>query len=102
VHTPPRYLHSFPTRRSSDLATFAFQLTYTRVAVQSNDEHISQRARQFQATNVPGMKEVKAAVGEDDAAAVAFLAAKPQNRFLERSEEHTSELQSLAYLVCRL
>ena len=29
------------------------------------------------------MKEVKAAVGEDDAAAVAFLAAKPQNRFLE-------------------
>ena len=29
------------------------------------------------------MKQVKAAVGEDDAAAVAFLAAKPQNRFLE-------------------
>src|SRR2546425_8462112 len=24
------------------------------------------------------------------------------NRFVERSEEHTSELQSLAYLVCRL
>jgi len=29
------------------------------------------------------MKQVKAAVGEDHAAAVAFLAAKPQNRFLK-------------------
>jgi len=29
------------------------------------------------------MKQIKAAVGEDDDAAVAFLAAKPQNRFLE-------------------
>jgi hypothetical protein len=29
------------------------------------------------------MKQVKAAVGEDDAAAVAFVAAKPQNRFLQ-------------------
>jgi hypothetical protein len=29
------------------------------------------------------MKQVKAAVGEDDAATVAFLAAKPHNRFLK-------------------
>jgi hypothetical protein len=29
------------------------------------------------------MKQIKAAVREDDDAAVAFLAAKPQNRFLE-------------------
>src|SRR2546425_5345163 len=29
------------------------------------------------------------------------LAARPERR-IERSEEHTSELQSLAYLVCRL
>src|SRR2546425_8578362 len=27
---------------------------------------------------------------------------RPQNRNRPRSEEHTSELQSLAYLVCRL
>src|SRR5229473_1598097 len=64
-------------------ASFAFQLPHAGVAVQPNDEHISQCARQFQAANVPGMKQVKAAVGEDDAAAVAFLAAKPQNRFLK-------------------
>jgi hypothetical protein len=29
------------------------------------------------------MKQVKAAVGENDAAAIAFVAAKPQNRFLQ-------------------
>jgi hypothetical protein len=29
------------------------------------------------------MEQIKAAVGEDDAAAVAFLAAKLQNRFLK-------------------
>jgi len=28
------------------------------------------------------MKQIEAAVGKDDAAAIAFLAAKPQNRFL--------------------
>jgi hypothetical protein len=30
-----------------------------------------------------GMQQVKAAIGENDAAPVAFLAAKPQNRFLQ-------------------
>jgi hypothetical protein len=30
-----------------------------------------------------GMEKVKTAIGEDDAAAVAFVAAKPQNRFLK-------------------
>src|SRR2546425_9020969 len=30
------------------------------------------------------------------------VVAKEIRDFLERSEEHTSELQSLAYLVCRL
>src|SRR5687767_8684327 len=32
----------------------------------------------------------------------SFLTQTPSKYFLERSEEHTSELQSLAYLVCRL
>src|SRR5687767_15495347 len=39
--------------------------------------------------------------------ALALTKQEPERRFLEqrlssRSEEHTSELQSLAYLVCRL
>jgi len=32
---------------------------------------------------VAGMQQIETAVGEDYAAAVAFLAAKPQNRFVE-------------------
>src|SRR5205823_15033526 len=35
-------------------------------------------------------------------AGVCMLAATAQAKTLRRSEEHTSELQSLAYLVCRL
>src|SRR2546425_4473010 len=35
-------------------------------------------------------------------AIILFMATIGLNFFLERSEEHTSELQSLAYLVCRL
>src|SRR2546425_8310203 len=31
-----------------------------------------------------------------------FVASHPETRLRSRSEEHTSELQSLAYLVCRL
>src|SRR5205823_9611210 len=57
-----RYLHSFPTRRSSDL-----------LAVVLDDR-----------------------VGRADHVGVVARAAR------ERSEEHTSELQSLAYLVCCL
>src|SRR3989441_6090277 len=33
---------------------------------------------------------------------VTFLRRRPTSRLALRSEEHTSELQSLAYLVCRL
>src|SRR5205823_10411191 len=33
---------------------------------------------------------------------VAAIALGPVRHLLQRSEEHTSELQSLAYLVCRL
>jgi hypothetical protein len=36
----------------------------------------------LQAADMARVEQVEAAVGEDDAAAVAFLAAKPQNRFL--------------------
>src|SRR5437764_15243105 len=67
----PRDLHSFPTRRSSDLA--------------------------------PG---AQARGGEPDAARDdrrhAQLHGPRAGRHQGRSEEHTSELQSPMYLVCRL
>src|SRR5205823_12831229 len=65
--TDPRALHSFPTRRSSDLN------------VESPSPARIRRISAYPSS--PGI----AMSGEDG-----------------RSEEHTSELQSLAYLVCRL
>src|SRR2546425_8987554 len=57
----------------------------------------------------PGALGLAAQQIEQDAAAVLFLTLdeKPEVHGraagrLDRSEEHTSELQSLAYLVCRL
>src|SRR2546425_4756580 len=41
-----------------------------------------------------------AALAADDAPSLGVV--QHALRWLERSEEHTSELQSLAYLVCRL
>src|SRR5687767_15335472 len=39
--------------------------------------------------------------GSDEQRELRFLPARP-SAVVRRSEEHTSELQSLAYLVCRL
>src|SRR5205823_13500164 len=92
-YLPPdhRLLHSFPTRRSSDLsstsaapfcACVSTPLSVTRKACRSHVENgktSPQRAG----------KVSTAALWMDPACG-------------KRSEEHTSELQSLAYLVCRL
>src|SRR5687767_15657825 len=42
------------------------------------------------------------AYAHDAALAIAVAAGRDASRASVRSEEHTSELQSLAYLVCRL
>src|SRR5262249_60636016 len=64
-HGAPRDLHSFPTRRSSDLDI--------RIGIEIHGE-----------------------ITRTGAAALPVLVISP------RSEEHTSELQSLTNLVCRL
>ncbi len=83
-------IHTFQSRENfralefrDNRAAFALQLTHAGIAIQPDDKHISQLTRQLQTANVARMKQIKAAVREDDDAAVAFLAAKPQNRFLE-------------------
>src|SRR5687767_15921794 len=78
-----RDLHSFPTRRSSDLGAGP-----GRPAPQ----HAPVRGR----VSLPTARGCDAA--EDDPGHGDGPAAGGQ----PRSEEHTSELQSLAYLVCRL
>src|SRR5437764_3968767 len=73
-----RALHSFPTRRSSDLA-------HRTTSWKSPNDSMS--------GDPPG--------GPLWVLARSRIAAPPRSR-ISRSEEHTSELQSPMYLVCRL
>src|SRR5205823_13387182 len=75
----PRDLHSFPTRRSSDLGTGGPVLMLPLLML----------------LGVPLRGAIVLAQGVQLPVAVAASG-------VHRSEEHTSELQSLAYLVCRL
>src|SRR5205085_10737697 len=82
-HRPPRALHSFPTRRSSDLAP----------------QRLDQ-PRQLVRHPRPVGAVRDAVRGESPVARGVSL----EHRRLHerRSEEHTSELQSQSNLVCRL
>src|SRR5205823_13988959 len=90
---PHRYLHSFPTRRSSDLDDDAW-------AVQRDG------AQQPTETSLPPahVRHRFVTVPPRPAGAVSSRLRPQWRRWprRSRSEEHTSELQSLAYLVCRL
>src|SRR5687767_15319590 len=79
-----RDLHSFPTRRSSDLANRG------RLDGSAGGEGPSRSGRH---ADRPGAnrRSGDGTAGEG-----------PDSSRAARSEEHTSELQSLAYLVCRL
>src|SRR5205823_14159131 len=94
---PHRHLHSFPTRRSSDLASHQLPL--------------GGRAPDRLAPRLPpgGVVALRLPAGRARPrdgvrwpAAEAAAGRVRGDRPRRRSEEHTSELQSLAYLVCRL
>src|SRR5439155_8969588 len=80
-----RDLHSFPTRRSSDLVILARERPAPLIEVLTTDHA---RVREALA-NLPPPRG-----GCDWPAAV--------EQACKRSEEHTSELQSRGHLVCRL
>ena len=67
----------------NDRTALPFELANALVAVETQDEHITERTRLLEAADVAGMQKVEAAVCKNDAATIAFLAAKPQNRILE-------------------
>src|SRR5205823_14545471 len=98
----PRYLPTIPTRRSSDLVAHGVpvceeqevlarhRVTATRRLVLEIDA-----ALRIEAVVVSGLE---LPLGQP-----FQLKRRPVDVLLDqRSEEHTSELQSLAYLVCRL
>src|SRR5687767_15185487 len=88
---PPPRSPLFPTRRSSDLLERRADDLLGRLP-QAGVDHfhprVTQRARDDLGATVVA---VQTGFGDDDS-----------DFSHKRSEEHTSELQSLAYLVCRL
>src|SRR5690606_41470634 len=82
-----RYLHSFPTRRSSDLLSVAV-LDFVQMVV-------IMAGLLFIGWVVAGMTGGVGTV-------VEHAAQSGRLDFFPRSEEHTSELQSRENLVCRL
>src|SRR5205814_9321244 len=94
--SPPHpALHSFPTRRSSDLAP-----SLAHCADESLNPVDPQQVLWHGASNFAGCLLHLAELGEVGAR-TPILSVMALNR-RERSEEHTSELQSLRHLVCRL
>src|SRR5207244_7334300 len=89
---PPRPLHSFPTRRSSDLYTGAVSIGSTAgtATLTTTDSTVSFGSTTTLSSNLT----VSAGSGN-----ITFTGAVDGTK---RSEEHTSELQSPDHLVCRL
>src|SRR5207249_6458185 len=88
----PRDLHSFPTRRSSDLATFTHAISNTKpTATNSSSRNGSTDPSNHFRNGITAAPMLLSASGY---AAAKFC--------VTRSEEHTSELQSRFDLVCRL
>ena len=73
-------------------AAFPFQLARACVAIQPDDQSIPQFARQFEAADVAGMEQIKAAIGESDTTTVPFVEAKQQNRLLKCQDRRTQKV----------
>src|SRR5690606_40064418 len=97
-----RVLHSFPTRRSSDLGGRIGGMHTTRLEYQIM-LIISQIESPWLKTAGPALASIGRAEPVLPGEALDRLRESPYDLVLiERSEEHTSELQSRENLVCRL
>src|SRR5205823_14585136 len=97
-HSPP---HSFPTRRSSDLAwRGAHGLRSRTPPTDERHDRPADQTSMLRATAPPPPRQREASPRPPPRARSAWTSVTSTRA--PRSEEHTSELQSLAYLVCRL
>src|SRR5205823_14372661 len=97
-----RALPSFPTRRSSDLVVFgADAFAPRRPERRDLRARVAAPLRFVEELDVFRIGARPAAFDVMDAERVEPLGDLQLVRDGKRSEEHTSELQSLAYLVCR-
>src|SRR5205814_4837336 len=98
---PHRDLHSFPTRRSSDLAAVQEVAAALRdqlhAAACASDRSVVQRCLHVYLTDALRRWDgyIREIVQRD-------IVTIDSINLIVRSEEHTSELQSLRHLVCRL
>src|SRR5205823_9252928 len=91
-------LPPFPTRRSSDLDKIYRRGIYD---APPSDEPAYPPPTPLPEKSVPAWEVSQMGMGLEQPA--TYTRTGPQaNIMMNRSEEHTSELQSLAYLVCRL
>src|SRR5690242_2012319 len=95
-------LHSFPTRRSSDLMRHPKDLgPFIRDEVrQEYREWLERRRTEIRREQRPN-RGLRALSREDGFVAMNWEATSPLGIRRSRSEEHTSELQSHVNLVCR-
>src|SRR5205823_14791825 len=94
-----RALHSFPTRRSSDLGADLNRDPAQPGGGWQRKCRVLDISGAHAFTHDSDQGSLRQAAVDDPAGSVECVKAWAP---LIRSEEHTSELQSLAYLVCRL
>src|SRR5205814_4883597 len=98
---PPLHPPPFPTRRSSDLVSYDPVRDFVPVVLVSTSPLLLVVRPMLPAKNVSEL--IALARGKPGALSFGSYGTGSINHLgAERSEEHTSELQSLRHLVCRL
>src|SRR5699024_11667634 len=92
-----RLLHSFPTRRSSDLVSHMISELKMAISKQETEHSGAKNGGGFWGTREEAKKSSKTLRRINGRRRI-----REELRYGERSEEHTSELQSRFELVCRL
>src|SRR3712207_9532683 len=101
IRRPPRstlfpYTTLFRSGGTTDLAIFEKGALWRTAVLQVGGEHFTNDVAVALRTPVGEAEKIKKKHG------CALTSMVPEEDSIERSEEHTSELQSRQYLVCRL